>query len=169
MRKGFDASLARALQTTPDMLFNDWRGVPPEHTDRVLFHPDQFFAASRDELLLLTPVDELLIEVSRRLWQGEVEDVLEYAVKLVLARNDERAPEFREIAERFKMFEQRKPPPKEDVRKAIPRGEMWLHPGGPPGPLQPTGRTKKKKTQPRTINRASQTQRPVQQAKNKHE
>lgn len=44
-------------------------------------------------------------DVSDRLFQSELESVLEYAVKLVLARGDDRSAEFREIADRFKMFD----------------------------------------------------------------
>src|ERR1035437_9000890 len=35
MQKGFDLKLARALQTTQEMLFSDWVRVPPETAQRV--------------------------------------------------------------------------------------------------------------------------------------
>lgn len=130
--RGYDVALARALETTHDVLFDRWLSIAPEDAERVAFHPDQFFGKSKDEPLLMTDIDHVLMEVSRRLWQGEVEQVLEYAVKLVLARNDERAAEFREIAERFKMFDERgtvresragyrlEPPPRKRMQK--PKG-----------------------------------------------
>ncbi len=89
------------------MLFNSWRTQKPEEAELVLLHADQFFGDSDDNkgILIHTELDELFGDVCDRLFPSELEAVLEYAVKLVLSRNDRRESQFRHIADRFKMFD----------------------------------------------------------------
>jgi hypothetical protein len=62
MRKGFGESLAKALSTTPPVLFSQWSKVPPEHKPA-----DAALAASNDY--------ELVREVNRR--RKSADDLLE--------------------------------------------------------------------------------------------
>jgi hypothetical protein len=118
MRKGFDGSLARALQTTKQVLFQEWAHVAPNAVDRFIFHPDHFFPTGHKTRFLTLPTDVLLKKVVDRLLPTEVEKVLEYAVQIVVAKHDARLEEFRPIAETFDIIQRslddmldRTPPP----------------------------------------------------------
>lgn len=102
MRKGFDASLVRALQTSREMLFDRWRETPPEDAPRTLFHADQYLENIGATEFIHTEEEDLLKKLIDHLLPSETESAIEYVVTLVLAANDERAAHFRPIAESFK-------------------------------------------------------------------
>lgn len=93
MRKGFDRLLANALQTTPRTLFTDYLNVAPESaafTFSVRFVPDAIVVDDAE----IFPTDILLREVIARLSPTEKDTVCEYAITLVLSKQDERSAEF---------------------------------------------------------------------------
>ena len=95
MRKGFDRSLAMALNTTRGVLFVDYVSIPPNAATRVFPFPT--VEGPTDEKHRPPERSEpgsLLGEVMVRLFAAEREKVAEYAIQLVLAKNDTRRPEF---------------------------------------------------------------------------
>lgn len=101
MRKGFDRTLARALKTTHDVLFRDYTQVAPEASAQVIFHPDQVYPLpTRPDDLLFWPYSNALREIIVRLHQDEEVKVAEYALQLVLAKNDSRRAEFEMLRDR---------------------------------------------------------------------
>lgn len=103
MRKGFDAKLAYALQTTRKMLFEDWQTTPPDQARRVMLHADQL--ALEEEFSWDPDLQELLRKILPYLAPTEMEWlVLQVALK-VLEKKDNRGPLFRQIIERYKLFE----------------------------------------------------------------
>jgi hypothetical protein len=95
MRKGFDRWLANALQTTHRTLFIDYVNVAPETATVIGYavHHGQVPIVVSDPQII--PTDPLLREIIPRLEPGEKDDVCEYAIMLVLAKQDTRSMEFR--------------------------------------------------------------------------
>jgi len=102
MRRGLDAGLARALETTRDVLFRDYVLIEPEATARISFHMDQVYPLPTDPTeLLLYPLRTVLDAVVARLHPHEAVMVAEYAIRLVLRKNDSRRAEFEGLRARL--------------------------------------------------------------------
>lgn len=101
MRKGFDKSLARALETTPDVLFIDYADLEPEKVFRVYAVPDELFPSPNDPSMLFSePLEKTLRDVLIGLHDSELEDVVQFAIRLVLSKNDTRRPQFERFYDR---------------------------------------------------------------------
>ena len=95
MRKGFDRSLTKALETTRRTLFIDYANVPPD-SSRVFLIADH---ASDKELrstsaLPMMPAEAVFSDVLARMMPSEIDKAMDYAIQLVLSKQDARTPEF---------------------------------------------------------------------------
>lgn len=101
MRRGLDRTLARALKTTRDVLFSEYKNIAPEATARVMFHPDHVYPLPTNPAeTLFWPMANVLSEIVPRLDQDEVSKGAEYLIQLVLSKNDERRAEFENLRDR---------------------------------------------------------------------
>ncbi len=93
MRKGFDRSLARALATTRRTLFIDYANVSPK-SSRVFFIADH---VPDDLQTMKTPLgeDAIMVDVWARMLPSEKDKALEYAIQLVMSKQDRRSTEFK--------------------------------------------------------------------------
>lgn len=90
MRKGFDQSMAAALQTTRETLFNDYTTVSPEEAPRYLA-----FAPSA--------MDGYLGELFEVLAPSEREMVAQIATLMVMGKNDRRRPEVERLVRKYQL------------------------------------------------------------------
>jgi hypothetical protein len=130
MRKGFDQSLAYALQTTRTMLFTDWEKTPPDVAERLLFHLDQYPVAGEKFIRIDSEEEKLIMQHLPLLYPPEMEWLLKQMAMVVLEKHDRRAPFFRRIADRYKAIEEAYPEAKESFRPFVL----------PPTPNHPRGR-----------------------------
>lgn len=102
MRKGFDVRLAYALQTTRQMLFEDWQTTPPDAARRVMLHADQL--PLEEEFSWDPDLQELIRKILPYLEPPEMEWLLLQAALKVLEKKDNRSSLFRQIIDRYKLF-----------------------------------------------------------------
>lgn len=99
MRKGFDRTLLRALWTDRQMLFHDFAAVSPDAAPRVLHTGQHFFQSSSNPRFFSGfPATKVLDDTLRQMTPAEVEGVLQFALMLVLAKNDRRRQAFEQHA-----------------------------------------------------------------------
>jgi hypothetical protein len=100
MRKGFDRTLARALQTTRDVLFSGFPNVLPEDAPAVVFHGKDASGTRSDPNVML-PVPTMLNELAAEMLPSELEKMIMYGLAIVAQKKDDRRARIEEITADF--------------------------------------------------------------------
>lgn len=100
MLKGFDRTLAAALQTTRQILFQDYASTSPDSAP-IILHGDHWFKGARADRMHALPVDTMLEQIISSMDMAERERMIEYGSQMILAKNDRRRAAVEKVMNNF--------------------------------------------------------------------
>jgi hypothetical protein len=101
MSKGFDHRLALALDSTRRVLFTDYVAIAPDAAPREIALTPQMLPVDWSVPSHMFDAASILAESFLKLLPTEALQVAMYAIQIVLARNDDRRPEFERLQQQL--------------------------------------------------------------------